>query len=181
MRCEICGGEGKIHRHHWSYEPEHADDLILLCVSCHRNVHAGRLPEPRTGKIYNTNNGKQVRVRPKLSKEPSPIDIAFREFRRNNGKALSYIRKQRTLSGSSVAKAIGVGKTILYAWENGDCSPSTKDFCNLAEVYSVPFWYLRRIGYPVFNPDGTYNVGLPPWVTGLPHACARDPWATGKE
>ncbi len=50
--CERCGdAESTTYFHHWSYEPEHWLDVIPLCCKCHRGVHAGRYPEPRTGRI----------------------------------------------------------------------------------------------------------------------------------
>lgn len=58
--CEVCrrpqwvvanGGPGVVLHHH-SYAPEHHTDVIPLCQSCHRRVHAGTLPEPRTGRHY---------------------------------------------------------------------------------------------------------------------------------
>ena len=58
--CEACGGRGDlrlisnmpIHLHHWSYDREYWLDVIPLCVSCHRRVHYGAIPEPRTGRMY---------------------------------------------------------------------------------------------------------------------------------
>jgi hypothetical protein len=61
--CEACGSVGlpmgprRRHRswyvwHHWSSLLKHALDVICLCRSCHGKVHAGSIPEPRTGRIY---------------------------------------------------------------------------------------------------------------------------------
>ena len=47
-------GAAGIHQHHWSYRPEHMKDTIPLCRSCHRRVHTGVIPEPRTGRVYTT-------------------------------------------------------------------------------------------------------------------------------
>lgn len=94
--CEACGaappggGRSGIHMHHWSYAPEHADDLIPLCVSCHRRVHMGGLPEPRTGRVYNGErvkpepDGAKVSVFARVSVETFDAikDIAAREDRK---------------------------------------------------------------------------------------------------
>lgn len=62
-RCESCGveqdatGKPDIHNHHHSYLPEHRLDVIPLCAGCHRRVHYGSLPEPRTGRVYFENHG----------------------------------------------------------------------------------------------------------------------------
>lgn len=68
--CEVCGAPERmlptkrggvrtsILRHHWSYDPEHAADTIDLCDACHRKVHKGKIPEPRTGRVY---AGERVR------------------------------------------------------------------------------------------------------------------------
>lgn len=60
--CEVCGCRqhkrgAKLKRfyvvwHHWSYAAEHALDVIPLCTRCHSHVHHGRIPEPRTGRVY---------------------------------------------------------------------------------------------------------------------------------
>lgn len=50
MTCEACGSARKIHQHHHDYTKR--DDTIPLCASCHRDVHNGSLPEPRTGRFY---------------------------------------------------------------------------------------------------------------------------------
>lgn len=51
-RCEACGSEKQIVRHHWSSLPEHRLDVIALCRSCRARVLHGSVPEPRTGRIY---------------------------------------------------------------------------------------------------------------------------------
>lgn len=56
--CEACGvaqatierGDLLVLRHHFDYEKP--VDTIPLCRRCHRLVHAGKLPEPRTGRVY---------------------------------------------------------------------------------------------------------------------------------
>lgn len=56
--CEACGlaqgenaaGEPLVVRHHWDYAQPL--DTIPLCHSCHRRVHVGKVPEPRTGRVY---------------------------------------------------------------------------------------------------------------------------------
>ena len=55
-RCEACqmaaksGSCRSIVYHHHDYDKPL--DVIPLCQSCHRKVHAGSLVEPRTGRIY---------------------------------------------------------------------------------------------------------------------------------
>ena len=59
--CEACGKAqwdvgthrpkpGVIYHHHDYNQPL---SVISLCLSCHQRVHSGKLPEPRTGRIYN--------------------------------------------------------------------------------------------------------------------------------
>ena len=38
--CEHCGSDGKLQKHHWSYEEEHWLDVIWLCTNCHGREHA---------------------------------------------------------------------------------------------------------------------------------------------
>ena len=38
--CEHCGSEGKLQKHHWSYEEEHWLDVVWLCTKCHGKEHA---------------------------------------------------------------------------------------------------------------------------------------------
>lgn len=38
--CEHCEQDGlKLHKHHWSYLPEHWLDIVWLCTSCHGKEH----------------------------------------------------------------------------------------------------------------------------------------------
>jgi hypothetical protein len=77
-RCEHCGAKAgdvgcngrpiRLHLHHWSYAREHWLDTIELCARCHSGVHHGRIPEPRTGRIYQSH----VKERFKAA-ESSPI------------------------------------------------------------------------------------------------------------
>lgn len=52
--CEACGSTRSVECHHWSYKTEHWLDVIPMCASCHRRMHNGRIPEPRTGRMYPT-------------------------------------------------------------------------------------------------------------------------------
>lgn len=55
--CSKCGtggvvfinGASSVQYHHWSYLPEHALDVMPLCIACHRKVHRGLAPDPTTG------------------------------------------------------------------------------------------------------------------------------------
>lgn len=61
--CEACGvareaipkrrRTSQLVWHHHSYAPEHWTDVIALCHGCHKAVHTGRIPEPRTGHLRN--------------------------------------------------------------------------------------------------------------------------------
>jgi len=46
-RCQLCGKRRKLHAHHTKgYEPEHALDVLWVCVRCHHELH-GRGPNCR--------------------------------------------------------------------------------------------------------------------------------------
>lgn len=56
--CEVCGtpagvtpqGAALVVLHHWrGFEGDAALDVVPLCRRCHARVHAGTIPEPRTG------------------------------------------------------------------------------------------------------------------------------------
>ena len=55
-KCQLCGtlqgpsGKVVVYHHH-SYDPEHWLTLDEVCASCHRGIHGGRIPEPRTGRL----------------------------------------------------------------------------------------------------------------------------------
>jgi len=60
--CEVCGTtKGRLVWHHpeASYaEGRYLMNLIPLCSSCHRKVHGGSLPEPRSGAILRIHKPK---------------------------------------------------------------------------------------------------------------------------
>lgn len=79
--CEICGrkqhvvssGAAGVVWHHWSYAEEHRTDCIPLCRRCHSRVHAGLIPEPRTGRIYGEpRQARQVVTPAQLFVSPPP-------------------------------------------------------------------------------------------------------------
>lgn len=37
--CRVCGGKEKLEIHHKDYESNDLDNLMLLCGSCHRQLH----------------------------------------------------------------------------------------------------------------------------------------------
>lgn len=59
--CCVCGVDARplndtrnpprwtVQYHHWSYLPEHRLDVVPLCMSCHRQVHCGSIPDPTSG------------------------------------------------------------------------------------------------------------------------------------
>lgn len=58
-RCEACAATRKpadklraFVWHHHSYAEPCWLDVIELCAACHALVHAGSIPEPRTGRVY---------------------------------------------------------------------------------------------------------------------------------
>jgi len=43
-KCELCGKEGNVVRHHWTYnmfngQPVKKGQLCIVCLSCHRKIH----------------------------------------------------------------------------------------------------------------------------------------------
>lgn len=77
--CENCGcpqgGKGRrqvVVWHHWSYLVEHHFDVIPLCRKCHRKVHDGTIPEPRTGRRYPTRRERRYRSPAPFRHRPVP-------------------------------------------------------------------------------------------------------------
>lgn len=65
--CEACGLSGAttgLKRPIVGHHPDYSQPLwvIPLCHSCHRRVHSGRIPEPRTGRVYPrwTKDGREL-------------------------------------------------------------------------------------------------------------------------
>jgi hypothetical protein len=61
--CEACGVAGRLGNvdrwtivwHHHAvdpYAPENLLQVTAVCESCHRRIHSGRIPEPRTGRVH---------------------------------------------------------------------------------------------------------------------------------
>lgn len=54
MRCVSCGlrpgptraGRPRVVFHHASYQPQHAEHVVPLCLQCHGHVHTGSVPDP---------------------------------------------------------------------------------------------------------------------------------------
>lgn len=80
--CEGCGlpraesPYGYLLCHHWSYEEAHRLDVIFLCDRCHARVHAGLLPEPRTGRVYPKARERPVRHRRARGRYKRPFVLA---------------------------------------------------------------------------------------------------------
>ena len=55
---------------------------------------------------------------------------------------LSKLRKERGLSQSTVAKAIGVSLGIVCYWENNKSEPTASNIVKLARYFSVSADYL---------------------------------------
>ncbi len=52
LTCHACSDAPAAEWHHWSYEPEHALDVVPLCNRCHSWVHAAKLPDPTAGAYW---------------------------------------------------------------------------------------------------------------------------------
>lgn len=54
------------------------------------------------------------------------------------GTVLLHLRKQRRLSQETLSGLIGVSRGCYRMLEQGECQPSTKTLCRLAEVLRIP-------------------------------------------
>lgn len=126
LACEACGQPGtrggKITRqsilaHHWSYAPEHWLDVIPLCVQCHGWVHYGTIPEPRTGRVYES---------PLIHRRPRDLSgsVVVRSKQRGRGLAdltpaevaeIAALRGVDARLPCAVASALGVAVPAVRA------------------------------------------------------------------
>lgn len=124
--CESCGRKERereretqwvhrtIHYHHWDYSKPL--DVIPLCRSCHWRVHNGKIPEPRTGRIY---------VQPK--RKPKTYMRLAQFLRERRGNTPQY----------KIAQAAGIHPTALSMYEGGKRLPRSKAFFRLMDALGI--------------------------------------------
>lgn len=146
--CTICHSDGWVTRpanqyrqayqtftlryHHWSYLPEHQLDVVPVCGLCHRRVHTGHLPEPKTGLIR--------------AKDPGPWH-RFNQWAAENPEAALELRAGRR-EWNRRCRAAGAVRTpdpAQDAWVRGFQA------CDLAK--RAARGKIRLIGNPTPDPD----------------------------
>lgn len=63
----------------------------------------------------------------------------------NFGEKLKCLRTERKVSQLTLAKQIGVGKSIISLWEKGKCDPTLSKLVLVAEFFSVSIDWLAGI------------------------------------
>jgi len=125
LPCEGCGAPAVEHHHHAGYEPAHHLDVTAVCRKCHRRIHNGTLPEPRTGQLRT----KPARRLP--GSEPFPRWLL--EVRK--------ARKLRQLDLGCMAERLDLGCGIhqvrVSEWELGKSRPSLRQFRVLCQVLGL--------------------------------------------
>lgn len=98
LPCEACAAPAHEWHHH---DYALAIDVVALCYSCHRRVHGGSLPEPRTGRVYGA--GQRARHHDLIVSVRGPS-----RFDREIGRALiREMLRVGDLAPSDVAKHLG--------------------------------------------------------------------------
>lgn len=95
QRCLCCGEEADKH-HHWSYEPDHWLDVAPVCNSCHAKVHAGRIPDPTSGRTWDG------------TRKPRAETRRSRDLRDMYGDALRHHRTALGLTQTAAGKLAGM-------------------------------------------------------------------------
>ncbi len=116
QQCEVCTSTNRLVWHHWSYELEHALNVIPLCVGCHIRIHRGKIPEPRTGRVYDFKNRKPppraappefLAIITEARGDATVNDIYFRMIR--NGDSVGLTAISRWLRGDNLPTLNNVG------------------------------------------------------------------------
>jgi hypothetical protein len=116
--CEVCGVGPD--RHLVYHHPDYTRplDVIPLCASCHARVHAGRIPEPRTGRWY------------PASTTPEPTATPF-------GLWLRSFRRAQRLTVPDMAARAGVTEQAVYHWEAGRKLPRPANLVALLDASGI--------------------------------------------
>lgn len=61
------------------------------------------------------------------------------------GKKLKELRKEKGLGQVALAKALGVGKSIISLWEKDKCEPTISKLILLAKFFNVSIDYLAGL------------------------------------
>lgn len=105
--CRTCGLAAAV-LHHWSYLPADWLDVVPVCHSCHRLIHAGALADPTSGQLWDS-----PRKGPRLL---TPEELSNRELIGNPVRAL---RKVRGLSQAEAGRRSGMTGSAWGMIENG--------------------------------------------------------------
>jgi hypothetical protein len=118
--CEVCHKPGDdLQGHHWSHEPAAWLDVIWCHAGCHASIHAGRVPEPRTGRMYG-----------------APHRAVLTRDAHDLGRMLVEARGTMTLR--AVATAAGVAQSSLCRWETGGQYPRIESLDAVLDALHVP-------------------------------------------
>lgn len=58
------------------------------------------------------------------------------------GERLKELRLEKGLGQVALAKELGVGKSVISLWENGQCEPTLGNLIRLAKYFDVSIDYL---------------------------------------
>ncbi len=61
------------------------------------------------------------------------------------GERLRELRKEKNIGQVALAKAIGVGKSIISLWELDKCEPTLSNLIQLAKFFDVSIDYLAGL------------------------------------
>lgn len=141
--CESCGETAAILHHHDYSRPF---DVIPLCRTCHGGVHSGKIPEPRTGRVYVA----IPKERPPAPERPPPyvlppIFVAGQvEPVKTVGEYLRWKRGSQPLAW--IAKRADCSVQAISQWERGEKSPSQARLRTLGDALGFDADDWQRIG-----------------------------------
>lgn len=61
------------------------------------------------------------------------------------GERLKELRKERNIGQITLAKELGVGKSIISLWETNQCEPTLSKLVLIAEFFGVSIDYLAGL------------------------------------
>lgn len=97
--CKVCG-EPANKWHHWSYREEHWLDVAALCHGCHARVHAGRIPDPTSGQVWDGTRKPRMDT-PEAKVRRAMYGIALQKRRHELGLTQAEAGKRARMTGGA--------------------------------------------------------------------------------